>query len=198
MKVIGCLVLQAMYVAGVIRKSALMNKLINVKPVGPLAVKKFVPLTEIPPPKGAHVHPDGRRHLEDCTPTPWSHNVVDEVTVNIIGDYYDDQNEMTVATVIIPDHIDKKHFEVTTQVPYFTVGTIDALGFHPTKPPALNDCEKIYQDHMNEQYSDGVSSSDYSEESLEMARVPAEAMDPLQPPMDVYDDKVYQDPGQIN
>ncbi|XP_061713519.1 uncharacterized protein LOC133522264 [Cydia pomonella] len=197
MKVIVCLVLQAVYVAGVIRKSALMNKLINVKPVGPPAVRKFVPLTEIPPPMGPHVHPDGRRHLEDCTPTPWSHNVVDEATVQIIGDYYDDNSEKTVATVIIPDHIDKKHFEVTTQVPYFTVGTIDALGFHPTKPPALNDCEKIYQDHMNEQYSEGVS-SDYSEESLEMARVPAEAMDPEKPPMDVYDDKIYQDPDQFN
>ncbi|XP_063381114.1 uncharacterized protein LOC134667613 [Cydia fagiglandana] len=197
MKVIVCLVLQAVYVAGVIRKSALLNKLIDVKPVGPHAVKKFVPLTEIPPPLGAHVHPDGRRHLEDCSPTPWSHNVVDEATVQIIGDYYDDHNEKTVATVIIPDHIDIKHFEVTTQVPYFTVGTIQALGYHPTKPPALNDCEKIYQDHMNEQYSEG-SSSDYSEESLEMARVPVQALDPQQPPMDVYDDKIYQDPDQIN
>lgn len=33
-----------------------------------------------------------------------------------------------------------------------------------------SECEKIYQDHLDEQYSE--ESQDYSEESLEMARMP--------------------------
>lgn len=37
------------------------------------------------------------------------------------------------------------HFDVTTEVPYFTLGhTIDAIGYHPTTE-VPNSCEKIYQ-----------------------------------------------------
>lgn len=61
---------------------------------------------------------------------------------------------------------------MTTQVPYLTVGPIDAIGYHPStiKSEHPSECEKIYQDHLDEQYSE--ESKDYSEESLEMARLP--------------------------
>lgn len=61
---------------------------------------------------------------------------------------------------------------MTTQIPYLTVGPIEALGYHPNtiKGEHPAECEKIYQDHLAEQYSD--ESRDYSEESLEMARMP--------------------------
>lgn len=40
-----------------------------------------------------------------------------------------------------------KHFEVTTQVPYLTVGPIEAIGYHPStiKSEHPPECEKIYQ-----------------------------------------------------
>lgn len=65
-----------------------------------------------------------------------------------------------------------KFFEVTTQVPYLTVGPIEAIGYHPStlKSEHPAECEKIYQDHLAEQYSD--ENAEYSEESLEMARMP--------------------------
>ncbi|VVC99180.1 uncharacterized protein LOC126969330 [Leptidea sinapis] len=155
-----------------IRSSVILNKLINVKPVGGIVSKNFVPLTEIPPPKKVHVH-SGRRHLEDdCSPAPSWHDAHEGGKVDIMGDYYDDGMAKTVATVVIPDHIDTHHFQVTTQVPYLTLGTIDALGYHPStiKSEHPSECEKIYQDHIADQYSDEMT--DYSEESLEMARMP--------------------------
>lgn len=57
-------------------------------------------------------------------------------------------------------------------MPYLTVGPIEAIGYHPStmKSEHPSECEKIYQDHLDEQYSE--ESKDYSEESLEMARMP--------------------------
>lgn len=65
-----------------------------------------------------------------------------------------------------------KHFQVTTQVPYLTLGPIEAIGYHPStiKSEHPKECEKIYQDHIQEMYSD--ETTDYSDESLEMARIP--------------------------
>ncbi|XP_047517951.1 uncharacterized protein LOC125058004 [Pieris napi] len=154
-----------------IRSSLIINKLGKVKPVGGMISKSFVPLTELPPPK-IH-HRSGRRHLADeCTEAPKWKEVHEGGKVDIFGDYYDDKVAKTMATVIIPDHIDYKHFQVTTQMPYFTVGPIDAIGYHPStlKSDHPSECEKIYQDHIADQYSD--ETTDYSEESLEMARMP--------------------------
>ncbi|CAK1546973.1 unnamed protein product [Leptosia nina] len=154
-----------------IRSSLIVNKLAKVKPVGGTISKSFVPLTELPPPRVHHA--SGRRHLEDeCTKAPTWKEVHEGGKVEIIGDYYEDKVAKTVATVIIPDHIDYKHFQVTTQIPYFTVGPIEAIGYHPStlKSDHPSECEKIYQDHIADQYSD--ETRDYSEESLEMARMP--------------------------
>lgn len=65
-----------------------------------------------------------------------------------------------------------KHFEITSPIPYLTVGTIEAIGYHPStiKSEHPSECEKIYQDHVAEMYSD--EDADYSEESLEVARMP--------------------------
>ncbi|XP_050345789.1 uncharacterized protein LOC126770454 [Nymphalis io] len=159
-----------------IRGSVMINKLAKVKPVGAVVNKKFVPLTEFPPPHVPHSH-SGRRHFEDeCSKRPPAQEVYDGNKVNIIGDYYDDKVARTVATVIIPDHIDYKHFQVTTQVPYLTLGAIEALGYHPStlKSEHPSECEKIYQDHIAEMYSD--ETTDYSEESLEMAKMPVQPM----------------------
>ncbi|XP_068632042.1 uncharacterized protein [Battus philenor] len=148
-----------------------MSRLINVKPVGSYVKKSFIPLTEIPPPRIRMPH--GRRHMEDeCTQKPQWKEVNDGPRVDIVGDYYDDGQAKTVATVRIPDHIDYKHFQITTQVPYLTVGHIEAIGYHPStiKSEFPSECEKIYQDHLEDQYSE--ESTDYSEESLEMARIP--------------------------
>ncbi|CAG9786360.1 unnamed protein product [Diatraea saccharalis] len=156
-----------------IRHSIVGNKLFNVKPVGSIVAKNFLPLTEIPPPHLPHEHyHSGRRHLDDCSEKPRNREVYSGGRVAIFGEYYDDLVAKTVATVVIPDHIDRKHFEVTTQVPYLTVGPIEALGYHPStmKSEHPSECEKIYQDHLAEQYSD--ETTDYSEESLEMARMP--------------------------
>ncbi|XP_035432539.1 uncharacterized protein LOC118264206 [Spodoptera frugiperda] len=168
-------------VASEIRTNVLVNKLAKVRPVGAHVGKSFVPLTEIPPPHVPHSdhgpegHPDGsgRRHLNDnCNPKKQGEDTIDGPRVDIFPEYYDDKVAKTVATVIFPDHIDHKHFEVTTQVPYLTVGPIDAIGYHPStiKSEHPSECEKIYQDHLDEQYSE--ESKDYSEESLEMARLP--------------------------
>lgn len=61
---------------------------------------------------------------------------------------------------------------MTSQVPYLTLGLIEAMGYHPTSKPGDHppECEKIYQDHLDDQYSD--EDTEYSEESLEMARMP--------------------------
>lgn len=61
---------------------------------------------------------------------------------------------------------------MTTQVPYLTVGPIEALGYHPStnKGEHPSECEKIYQDHMAQEYTE--EDTDVSEESLEMARMP--------------------------
>ncbi|CAB3223705.1 unnamed protein product [Arctia plantaginis] len=149
-------------------------RLAKVKPVGDNVANRFVPLTEIPPPhisnKGIA---SGRRHLPDeCTQKPPPRDVFKGPQVDIIPEYYDDKVAKKVDTVVIPDHIDHKHFEVTTQVPYLTVGPIEAIGYHPStmKSEHPSECEKIYQDHLDEQYSE--ESQDYSEESLEMARMP--------------------------
>ncbi|CAK1595826.1 unnamed protein product [Parnassius mnemosyne] len=166
---VSCLLYR--YVNPEIRDSVMVNKLIKVKPVGSNIQRSFVPLTEIPPP---HIHgASGRRHMEnECTKKPTGKEVHDGPRVELFGDYYDDGGAKTVATVIIPDHIDHKHFEVTSQVPYLTVGHIEALGYHPStiKSDHPSECEKIYQDHLETLYSD--ESTDYSEESLEMARMP--------------------------
>ncbi|CAG5051808.1 unnamed protein product [Parnassius apollo] len=173
MKVLICLVscLLYRYVTSEIRGSVMVNKLLKVKPVGSDIKSRFVPLTEFPPP---YLHgKSGRRHLEDiCNKKPEGIEVHDGPRVEIFGDYYDDGGAKTVATVIIPDHIDHKHYQVTTQVPYFTVGHIEALGYHPStiKGEQPSECEKIYQDHLETLYSD--ESPEYSEESLEMARMP--------------------------
>ncbi|CAH2106696.1 unnamed protein product [Euphydryas editha] len=157
-----------------IRGSVMMNKLAKVKPVGGVVGKKFVPLTEIPPPQVPHSK-SGRRHFEDeCSKRPPAREVYDGNQVDIVGDYYDERVAKTVATVIIPDHIDFKHFQVTTQVPYLTLGPIEAIGYHPStiKSEHPSECEKIYQDHIAEMYSD--ETTDYSEESLEMAKMPVQ------------------------
>lgn len=83
----------------------------KVKPVGKSVQRNFMPLTEIPPPKKPHVHIDGRRHFEDCSPKPHGVDVVEGGTVDIFGEYYDEKVAKTVATVIIPDHIDRKNFD---------------------------------------------------------------------------------------
>ena len=64
------------------------------------------------------------------------------------------------------------HFQVTTPIPYLTVGPIEAIGYHPStmKSEHPSECEKIYQDHLDDQYS--AESTDTSGESLEMARLP--------------------------
>ncbi|XP_072931654.1 uncharacterized protein [Epargyreus clarus] len=160
------------FVTPEIRSSVLVNKLKKVKPVGGVVASNFVPLTEIPPPHAPHQH-SGRRHLEDdCSQKPPNKEMYEGGEVNIFGEDYDDRVAKTVATVIIPDHIDFKHFQVTTQVPYLTLGPIDAIGYHPstTRSEYPNECEKIYQDHIAEMYSD--ETTDMSEESLEMARMP--------------------------
>ena len=61
-------------------------------------------------------------------------------------------------------------------MPYLTVGPIEAIGYHPStiKSEHPSECEKIYQDHIAEMYSD--ETTDYSEESLEMAKMPVEPM----------------------
>ncbi|XP_045535781.1 uncharacterized protein LOC106718199 [Papilio machaon] len=147
------------------------DKLKKVKPVGNEVKQNFVPLTEIPPPSVHRGH--GRRHLEqDCTKKPEWQEVHGGPKIEIIGDYYEEDHAKTVATVVIPDHIDYKHFEITTQIPYLTVGLIEAIGYHPRviKSEHPSECEKIYQDHLEEQYSE--ESDDYSEESMEVARMP--------------------------
>ncbi|CAH2037957.1 unnamed protein product, partial [Iphiclides podalirius] len=173
MRLLVCLLccLHRQYATAEIRGSVLVNKLIKVQPVGKTVEKSFVPLTEIPLPRIKAPH--GRRHMEDeCTKKPGWMEVHDGPRIDIVGDYYDEDAAKTVATVIIPDHIDSKHFEVTTQVPYLTVGHIEAIGYHPStvRSEHPSECEKIYQDHLEELYSD--ESADYSEESLEMARMP--------------------------
>lgn len=87
------------------------SRLINVKPVGGMMANKFVPLTELPPPQAPHRHPDGRRHLDpDCSQKPDPKIVYQGAKVDIFGDYYDEKVAKTVATVIIPDHIDRECF----------------------------------------------------------------------------------------
>ncbi|KAI8435645.1 hypothetical protein MSG28_003910 [Choristoneura fumiferana] len=193
MRVILCLLLHCLYVTCEIRQSVLVNKLVKIKPVGKNVQRNFVPLTEIPPPKKPHVHVDGRRHFEDCSPKPHGADVVEGGTVDIWGEYYDEKVAKTVATVIIPDHIDRKHFEVTTQVPYLTLGAIEAIGYHPSTlesdhPP---ECEKIYQEHIADQYSD--ETTDYSEESLEMARMPMFPVERPSPEDQKRIDQFYSD-----
>ncbi|KAJ0177009.1 hypothetical protein K1T71_007018 [Dendrolimus kikuchii] len=173
-----------------IRDSAILNKLIKVKPVGGSIAKNFIPLTELPAPRTPHYHKDGRRHFEEeCSQRPSGKNVYEGAKVDLFGEYYDDGVAKTVATVIIPDHIDRKHFEVTSQVPYLTVGPIEGIGYHPTTDNP-NECEKIYQDHLSELYSE--EPTDNSEESLEMARMP---LFPPDMPVDVEDriEKMYSD-----
>ncbi|XP_059059210.1 uncharacterized protein LOC131852547 [Achroia grisella] len=157
------------YVKSEIGHSVVMNKLVKVKPVGASVAKSFVPLTEIPPPHAPH---SGRRHMEDCSQKHEYREAHEGANVDIFGEYYDERVAKTVATVIIPNHIDRKHFEVTTQVPYLTVGPIEAIGYHPStmKSEHPSECDKIYQDHLADLYSDEMT--DYSEESLEMARMP--------------------------
>lgn len=92
-----------------LNNSSVVNRLKNVKPVGGLLGQKFVPLTEIPPPHSPHHHADGRRHLDpDCALKPDPKIVYEGGRVDIFGDYYDEKIAKTVATVIIPDHIDCK------------------------------------------------------------------------------------------
>ncbi|KAM3964337.1 uncharacterized protein ACR2FA_001307 [Aphomia sociella] len=167
-------------------------RLIKVKPVGGSVAKSFVPLTELPPPHAPHA---GRRHMEDCTQKPEGRVVYEGAKVEIFGDYYEDRIGKTVAKVIIPDHIDHKHFEVTTQVPYLTVGPIEAIGYHPTtiKSDHPSECEKIYQDHLAEQYSD--ETTDYSEESLEMARMP---LFPNKRPQESVEDRIADIYSDLN
>ncbi|XP_026333008.1 uncharacterized protein LOC113240022 [Hyposmocoma kahamanoa] len=157
----------------------------KVKPVGAPMHKNFLPLTEIPPPhQPLHYHPNGRRHLDDdCTKQPEGKQVWEGGKIHLAQEYYDDAGMRTVATIIFPDHIDHKHFEVTTQVPYLTVGLIDGIGYHPStiKSEHPPECEKIYQDHIAEAYSD--ETTDFSEESLEVARVPLYPPAGTQPPL---------------
>ncbi|XP_075973558.1 uncharacterized protein LOC142974873 [Anticarsia gemmatalis] len=185
------LLLQVYYASCSIRTSLIVNKLTKVKPVGENVGSRFMPLTELPALNVPAA--SGRRHLpEDCTQKIPGQEVIEGGNVDIIGDYYDDHIAKTVATVIFPDHIDHNHFDVTTQVPYFTVGTIEAIGYHPStiKSEHPSECEKIYQDHIDDQYSE--ESNDYSEESLEMARMPLFLKEydvPDKPlTMEIYDD----------
>ncbi|KAJ8727924.1 hypothetical protein PYW08_016309 [Mythimna loreyi] len=190
--------LQIYYAAAEIRSSVIVNRLANVQPVGAQVAKSFVPLTEIPPPKGGmhtpHGPPDqisGRRHLQDdCKEKPKGRDVVDGPRVDIFQEYYDDKQAKTLATIIFPDHIDHKHFEVTSPLPYLTVGPIDPMGYHPStmKSEHPSECEKIYQDHLDEQYTD--ESRDASGESLEMARLPLMPSDGVVPPS--VEDKLQQ------
>ncbi|CAD0199165.1 unnamed protein product [Chrysodeixis includens] len=198
MELLCLIVLLQVYIAvSEIRSSLMVNKLSRVRPVGAHVGKSFVPLTEIPPPHMPVIHPShspsGRRHLdEDCSKKTPNREVKDGPRVEIFGDYYDDKIMKTVATVIFPDHIDHKHFQVTTQVPYWTLGPIEAIGYHPStiKSEHPSECEKIYQDHLDDQYSE--ESKDYSEESLEMARMP---LFPAEVPGSVEDrlEKLYDD-----
>ncbi|KAL4709955.1 hypothetical protein ACJJTC_003918 [Scirpophaga incertulas] len=97
------------YVVSEIRTGVLINKLLKIKPVGSNAVKTFLPLTEIPTPDFPHVHEhSGRRHFEKCDQKPKPKEVMSGGRVDIFGDYYDDGVAKTVATVIIPDHIDRE------------------------------------------------------------------------------------------
>ncbi|XP_053607850.1 uncharacterized protein LOC128673786 [Plodia interpunctella] len=172
----GLIVLAIGYATAEIGGSPLMNKLVKVRPVGDNLKKSFIPLTEIPPPTIPTFRPPARRHLDvdpdDCTPKSPKEVVYEGAHVGIFGDYYDDAVAKTVATIIFPDHIDHKHFEITTPVPYFTVGLIEAIGYHPSTPKNEHppECEKIYQDHLADLYSDDTT--DYSDESLEVARMP--------------------------
>lgn len=82
-------------------------RLKKVKPVGNEVKQSFVPLTEIPPPSVHRGH--GRRHMEqDCTKQPEWQEVHGGPRIEIIGDYYEEDHAKTVATVVIPDHIDCK------------------------------------------------------------------------------------------
>ena len=78
--------------------------------MGAPIAKNFVPLTELPPPRIPKMHfHGGRRHLEDdCKDKPSGNDVVENGKIVITGDYYDDRVAKTVATVIFPDHIDRK------------------------------------------------------------------------------------------
>ncbi|XP_041978203.1 uncharacterized protein LOC121732402 [Aricia agestis] len=151
MKLAVVLLVSCDVIFGAIRESSFFNKLLSLRPAGK-DIQVFVPLTDIPPPPGRPTEQQsGRRHLEVCEPTTEG-----EVYVG------------SEATVIMPDHIDHKHFEVTSPVPYLTVGPIDGVGFHGKTLPPMDACEKIYQDHLATLYSD----EDYtSQESLEIARV---------------------------
>ncbi|CAH2235176.1 jg16165 [Pararge aegeria aegeria] len=168
--------------------------LTKVKPVGGNLGNRFVPLTEVPPPRVPHYR-SGRRHLEDeCSQRPPPREVFEGSKVDIQGDYYDERVRKTVATVIIPDHIDFKHFQVTTQVPYLTLGPIEAIGYHPStlKSEHPSECEKIYQDHIEDLYSD--ETTDYSEESLEMAKMPMDPVDEVRKEIqDHLEDMYYMD-----
>ena len=179
-----------------IRTGVQANKLAKIKPVGAAVAKNFIPLTELPPPRlpAVHFH-DGRRHLEDNCGRPIPNKEVYEGgNVEIFGDYYEERIPKTVATIIFPDHIDHRHFEVTSPVPYLTVGTIEAIGYHPStiKSEQLSECEKIYQDHIADQYSD--ETRDLSEESLEMARMPLFPPEGTQAPIDMEQEhNMYED-----
>ncbi|XP_023952821.2 uncharacterized protein LOC112056602 [Bicyclus anynana] len=169
-----------------------MNILTKVKPVGPHLSSRFVPLTEVPPPRVPHR--SGRRHFEDeCSQRAPPREVYEGHKVDIHGDYYDERVAKTVATVIIPDHIDYKHFQVTTQVPYLTLGTIQAIGYHPStiKSEHPSECEKIYQDHIQDMYSDDTT--DYSEESLEMAKMPIGLVDPQKKELEEHLEFLYDE-----
>lgn len=71
--------------------------------------KNFLPLTEIPPPhQPVHFH-DGRRHMEDdCIKKPDAIEVWEGGKIHIAEEYYDEGGMRTVATIIFPDHIDRK------------------------------------------------------------------------------------------
>ncbi|CAH2235177.1 jg16165 [Pararge aegeria aegeria] len=87
-----------------------------------------------------------------------------------------------------------KHFQVTTQVPYLTLGPIEAIGYHPStlKSEHPSECEKIYQDHIEDLYSD--ETTDYSEESLEMAKMPMDPVDEVRKEIqDHLEDMYYMD-----
>ncbi|XP_049869374.1 uncharacterized protein LOC126369125 [Pectinophora gossypiella] len=191
-----CLAIQTCSSMPEIRTGDAANKLTKIKPVGAAVAKNFIPLTELPPPRLPSVHfHDGRRHLDnDCGKPAPNREVVEGGNVEIFGDYYEEKFAKTVATIIFPDHIDRKHFEVTSPVPYLTVGPIEAIGYHPStiKSEHLSECEKIYQDHIADQYSD--ETKDLSEESLEMARMPLFPPEGTQPPIDMEQEaNMYED-----
>ncbi|CAG9093309.1 hypothetical protein JYU34_013052 [Plutella xylostella] len=143
-----------------IRASPLLNRLANIKLVGldPRSIKH----TAFPQPTPApslrrHVDQSGRRQQpEECVPKGPK-------------DYYDD--DVKVATVQIPEHMDHIHYAITTPVPYLTVGPIAGLGYHPStiKSEYPSECEKIYQDHIAAQFSS--ESNEMENESMEMTRV---------------------------